>query len=160
MSTNKEQSIQNYLDMAVKIRASVEGLSDELLQWRPGPEKWSINEIVIHLIDSNIVNSYRIRKIISEPATTLATFAHEEWVRHQRLNKTPITELLAVYEAIARYNGLLLQQLREEDWQKYGMKPDEPISVAHIVDKFICNHVNGHLGQIERNKATFAQSQQ
>ncbi|WP_103104204.1 DinB family protein [Brevibacillus reuszeri] len=157
MSTNREQSIRNYENTGVKIRASVEGLEEELLQWKPAPSKWSMNEIIIHLIDSNIVNSYRIRKIISEPVTSLATFAHDDWVQNQRLNDTSTEELLAVYEAITRYNSFLLQQLTEEDWQKYGLKGEEPISVSHIVDKFICNHVEIHLNQIERNKQAFSE---
>lgn len=155
MSSNRATSVHNYLQTAVKIRQSVEGAPEALLKWRPGPGKWSIHEVIVHLIDSNIVNSYRIRKIISEPTTDLVTFAHEDWIRSQRLDDVPVAELLEAYDAITRYNGLLLQRLADEDWNKFGMKPNEPISVGHIVDQFICNHVEKHLGQIERNKAAY-----
>lgn len=155
MSATRAGSIENYLQTAVKIRQSVQGLSDEQLRWQPGPGKWSISEIVGHLVDSNIVNSYRIRKIISEPVSPIATFAHEEWVSQQRFNETDLAEILDVYDALTRYNALLLRKLDEEQWLRIGMKPNEPISVAHIIDRFICNHVNEHLGQIERNKAAY-----
>ncbi|USB33164.1 DinB family protein [Paenibacillus sp. YPG26] len=149
-------SIYNYQQTAVKIRQSVEGLPGDLLTWKPDAKAWSIQEIVGHLIDSNIINSYRIRKIISEPVTQIVTFQHESWVSNQQFGDTDISEMLNAYEAITRYNGLLLSKLSEEEWEKYGLKQEEPITVAHIIDKFICNHVDKHLGQIERNKSEYA----
>ena len=155
MGTDRQSSIHYYEQTAVKIRQSVEGLSEQLITWKPGPDKWSIQEIVGHLMDSNIVNSYRIRKIISEPVTPIVTFAHEEWVNDQQFNETPLAEILDAYDALTRYNSLLLNKLTEEQWLKYGMKVEEQISIAHIIDKFICNHVEKHLGQIERNKSQY-----
>ncbi|RAV08174.1 DinB family protein [Paenibacillus contaminans] len=155
MSTDRQSSIHYYEQTAVKIRQSVEGISEQLITWKPGPDKWSIQEIIGHLMDSNIVNSYRIRKIISEPVTPIVTFAHEEWVNEQQFNETPLAEILDAYDALTRYNALLLKKLTEEQWQKFGMKVEEQISIAHIIDKFICNHVEKHLGQIERNKSQY-----
>ncbi|GGG73085.1 DinB family protein [Paenibacillus radicis (ex Gao et al. 2016)] len=156
MSTaTRETSIQNYLHTTDKIRDKVQGLSEELLLWQPGPGKWSINEIVGHLLDSNIVNSYRIRKIISEPVTPIVTFAHESWVSQQQFNDTSVDEMLTAYEALAVYNGILLKKLNEEQWLRYGLKGEEKISIAHIIDSFICNHVEKHMGQIERNLAAW-----
>lgn len=155
MGTDRQSSIHYYEQTAVKIRQSVEGISEQLITWKPGPDKWSIQEIVGHLMDSNIVNSYRIRKIISEPVTPIVTFAHEEWVNEQQFNETPLAEILDAYDALTRYNALLLKKLTEEQWRKYGMKVEEQISIAHIIDKFICNHVEKHLGQIERNKMQY-----
>ncbi|MBP1995347.1 DinB family protein [Paenibacillus eucommiae] len=155
-TTDRAGSIENYLQTATKIRSIVQGLSEEQLVWQPGPGKWSINEIVGHLVDSNIVNSYRIRKIISEPVSPLATFAHDDWVSQQQFNEIALSEILDVYDALTRYNAILLRKLSEEQWLRVGMKVNEPISIAHIIDKFICNHVNEHLGQIERNKAAYS----
>ena len=156
MSASRQSSIDNYVQTAIKIRNSVEGVSEQLLTWNPGPGKWSIQEIVGHLMDSNITNTYRIRKIISEPVTPIVTFAHEEWVVQQQFNETPLTEILEAYDALTRYNALLLQKLSEEQWLKYGLKNEEQITIAHIIDKFICNHVEKHMGQIERNKTEFS----
>lgn len=156
MSNSRTNSIQNYEHTAVKIRQSVEGLSEQLLTWKPDSNTWSIQEIIGHLVDSNIVNSYRIRKIISEPVTQIVSFEHENWVNSQQFGETDISELLNVYDALTRYNSLLLKKLSEEQWNKNGLKQNESITVAHIIDEFICNHVNKHLGQIERNKSEYA----
>jgi len=157
MNVTRQNSIDQYKLTAIKIRQSVEGLSEELLSWKPHANAWSIQEIVGHLVDSNIINSYRIRKIISEPVTQIVTFAHEDWVSQQQFNSVTIDELFTVYDALTSYNALLLQKLTEEQWQQFGLKQEEQISVAHIIDKFICNHVEKHLKQIERNKSEYNQ---
>lgn len=151
MSTSRQSSIDNYVQTAIKIRKSVDGLSEKLITWKPGPDKWSIQEIIGHLMDSNITNTYRIRKIISEPVTPIVTFAHESWVEQQQFHDTQFSDILEAYDALTRYNALLLSKLTEEQWEKYGLKGEEHISVAHIVDSFICKHVEKHMGQIERN---------
>lgn len=155
MNQSHQDSIHNYLQTAVIIRESVENLSPHLLSWKPTATAWSIQEIVGHLIDSNITNSYRIRKIISEPVSPIATFAHEGWVDQQQFNDFSLTELLDIYDAITKYNGILLSKLSEEQWLSVGMKGDEQISIVHIIDKFICNHVSKHIGQIARNIGAF-----
>lgn len=150
-------SIDNYQATATKIRKSVEGVSPELLLWRPSPHAWSIQEIVGHLIDSGIVNTYRIRKIAAEPPEAIATFAHEQWVAVQPFHQLELSEMLDFYDVITTYNALFLSRLDVEQWDRYGTKLGEPITIRHIVDTFICHHVEGHLQQIERNKQAFAE---
>ncbi|WP_107840856.1 DinB family protein [Metasolibacillus meyeri] len=155
MSNNRQQSIENYKQTAINIRQVAESVSEELLTWKPTEQAWSIQEIIGHLLDSNIINSYRLRKIIAEPVTQLVTFAHEDWVTVQQFSNSEIADLLATYDTLTNYNATLLAKLSEEQWQKYGLKQDEPISVAHIIDNFICKHVEKHLTQIERNRSQF-----
>lgn len=153
--SKRQESINNYVQTATLIRSTVSGLSEELLLWKPTEQAWSIQEIVGHLLDSNFVNSYRIRKIIAEPVTPIATFAHEQWVESQQVNTFQIQQLLAAYDAVTTVNSLLLAKLSEEQWQKHGTKAEEPISVEHIIDSFICKHVNKHIGQIQKNITAF-----
>lgn len=157
MSRTHTEIIERYVQTAVKIRSKTEPLNEELVQWQPGPGQWSILEIVGHLVDSNIVNSYRLRKIISEPVTALATYAHEPWVEQQQFNEDSLAEMLDIYEAITRYNAFLLRKLTPEQWLLYGFRQEEPITLERIVDNFICDHVETHLKQIDRNQTAYSQ---
>ncbi|WP_042476153.1 DinB family protein [Bacillus ndiopicus] len=155
MTNNRQQSIENYKQTALKIRQAAESVSEELLTWKPNEQAWSIQEIIGHLLDSNIINSYRIRKIIAEPVTQIVTFAHEDWVAVQQFSDSNIADILTTYDVLTNYNATLLEKLSEEQWLRYGLKQEEPISVAHIIDNFICKHVEKHLTQIERNRLQF-----
>jgi DinB superfamily len=46
---------------------------------RPTPGKWSIQEIVAHLADDELVGAYRIRLILSAPGTAIQAFDQDVW---------------------------------------------------------------------------------
>ena len=58
--------IETYAAGGQKLRQAVEGLSRENLLARPGPGNWSIQELVIHLADSEEIAIDRMKRIITE----------------------------------------------------------------------------------------------
>jgi DinB superfamily len=49
-------------------------LPAELLKWKPGPDRWSISEVLAHLADIEKVYSERIRRILSEDSPALQKY--------------------------------------------------------------------------------------
>src|SRR6201995_4125307 len=66
----------------------IEGLSAAELARRPAPEKWSIQEIVAHLADDELVGGYRLRMILSAPGTAIQAFVQDIWARTGRYDRT------------------------------------------------------------------------
>ena len=64
-----EGELKKHLDAAEKspkqIAAAVSGLPDEVLRYKPSPEKWCILEILGHLVDIEIVYAYRMRQMLA-----------------------------------------------------------------------------------------------
>ena len=148
-------SVALYLNTFSKIRDAVKGFTDEELQWKPAPDKWSVTEVVTHLVDSNLVNSYRIRQVLTESHAQLAPYAHDDWVLSQQSNQTPMQELLLIYEAVTRYNALLLSRLDDSAWDKYGWEDTHSYTLRHIIEVFIARHVDIHMAQIERIQSAY-----
>ena len=46
-----------------ELRSALENLSDEQARFKPGPQEWSIKEVVGHLNDGERVFSYRLLRI-------------------------------------------------------------------------------------------------
>lgn len=153
MSNPAQHSVALYRDTFIKIEAAAKGLTDEQAQWKQTPDIWSVTEVVAHLVDSNIVNSYRIRQVLSESRAMLAPYAHNDWIVAQQANSTPLAELLLLYEAVTRYNALLLGRITEEQWNRYGWEDTRSYTLRHIIEVFIARHVDLHMAQIERIKA-------
>ncbi len=53
------------------LRQAVESLSHDDLIARPGPGKWSIQEIVIHMADSDAIAIDRMKRILTEDNPSL-----------------------------------------------------------------------------------------
>ena len=60
-----EAELKKHLEEAERnprlIAASVSGLPDKLLRYKPAPDKWCILEILGHIADVEIVYAYRLR---------------------------------------------------------------------------------------------------
>ena len=57
----------------------IKGVPDERLRRRPGPQKWSIVEIVAHLAEDELVTSWRYRQMLETPGCALAGFDQKMW---------------------------------------------------------------------------------
>lgn len=48
------------------LRESIEGLAEEELRFKPSLDKWSIHQILIHIADSELVSTQRLKKVLAE----------------------------------------------------------------------------------------------
>lgn len=55
------------------LREAVNELSEEELRFKPAPDKWSIHQIVIHVTDSEVLSTHRLRKVLAEEEPTAST---------------------------------------------------------------------------------------
>ena len=49
-------------------------LPGELLQWKPGPDRWSISEVLAHLADIENVYAERVRRVLAEDSPALQKY--------------------------------------------------------------------------------------
>jgi hypothetical protein len=50
-----------------RLEQLISSKSDEKLQAKPSPKKWSVRDILCHLADTEIVFAYRLRQTVAEP---------------------------------------------------------------------------------------------
>ena len=63
--------IQQYEIGGPNLRQAVEGLTRDDLLARPGPGLWSIQEVVIHLADSDAISIDRMKRMVTEDNPSL-----------------------------------------------------------------------------------------
>src|SRR5262245_56129129 len=104
-----------------KLATLIEGLSSEELSRRPAPDKWSIQELVAHLADDELVGGYRIRMILSAPGTEIQAFDQDVWSRAGRYDRTEVRSSLEMFRVLRHANLRLLRSLRTEEWDMVGV---------------------------------------
>ena len=77
-----------------EIAGLIRGLTPRQLAKRPAPGKWSIQEIVSHLADTEMVVCCRARWIAFEEHPTLVPFDQEKWAAGRIREKEPLAETL------------------------------------------------------------------
>jgi len=58
----------------VLLETMLRDLPPSLLQWKPGPERWSISEVLAHLADIEKIYSERVRRFLAEDSPALQKY--------------------------------------------------------------------------------------
>ncbi|GGD67295.1 DinB family protein [Paenibacillus nasutitermitis] len=149
-------NIESYLDTYEQLKQAVAGLTEQQLTENEGPGKWSVTEVLAHLVDHNIVVSFRIREILSGSEVRLPAFNQDNWVAGQAANAGRAADILEVFRSLLVYNSLLFHRLSAKEWEKMGLNAKgDPVKLSTSIQSFI-HHVDTHIAQIERIKDVVA----
>ena len=79
MSTYTAQ-IAAYEAGAAILQHAVSGLSSEQLNARVAPGMWSIQEVMVHLLDSDLASTHRMRRIVAEELPLLIAYDEDAFI--------------------------------------------------------------------------------
>jgi len=151
---NKAQTKEELLKYMQQTRKdflnSVKGLSEAQLKFKAAPDKWSVNEILAHLADTEIVVGFRMRLILDAPGTPVVAVDQDSWVTSGHYEKRDPRKSVEQFRVVREANLALLKSLTPQQWKHYGMHSERgQETIEHIVRMYAGHDIN-HLQQIER----------
>jgi hypothetical protein len=123
------------------------GLSESQAELRYAPGKWSIKEVIGHLIDAERIFAYRALRIARSDRTPLPGFDENEFVAHGNFGALELSELADEYQAVRNANLYFFSHLSEEAWVRRGLANNDEIS-ARAIAYILAGHELHHLGII------------
>ena len=122
----------------------LESIDESQANKRYAADKWSIKEVVGHLIDGERVFVYRAMRFARNDQTPLPGFEQDDYVRNARFDGRQLTDLAQEFEYVRRGTIQLLASLNEEAWARRGTANDNEVSVralAYIMAGHEAHHV-------------------
>jgi hypothetical protein len=151
-----EELVVSYAKGYELLMQAVQGVTEEELSYKPAPDKWSINEIVVHVCDGEMVAVDRMKRVIAEQNPLLFAFDPDLWssgLGYQEQDHEPYLELFKLLRATMT---AVLSNLGDEVWTRTGIHSvNGKLTLQDIVQGFV-THVDRHLQQIDRVKLAFA----
>ena len=92
-----------------------EALPPEKLNYRYAPGKWSIKEILQHLIDTERIFMYRCFRIARRDTTSLAGFDQNIYITPSMASEKSLQVLLTEYKSVRESSVALLNNLGDKD---------------------------------------------
>jgi len=123
-------------------------LSETQAGYRYAPDKWSIKQIIGHLIDAERVFSTRALHFARAEAAPLPGFEQDPYVEEARSDGLAIRALLAELEAVRRSTIALFRNLPEDAWDRRGVASDVEFTVRAVLF-IIAGHELHHRRVIE-----------
>ncbi len=120
------------------------GIDKERAGYRYGPDKWSIKELVGHIIDAERIFAYRALRFARNDKTALEGFEQDGYIRYANFDACSLDELAEEFEHVRRSNILMLSHLEDEAWQRWGVASDAEVSVRALA-YIMAGHVTHHI---------------
>lgn len=122
----------------------------KLMRTRPFPGKWTPNEVLGHLVDSEWVYGYRMRLILCEDRPTILGMDHDLWVAGQRHNDREPKELVETFRAMRQFNLSVWGRLGPEELARVGHHNERGAESLGRLLRMIPGHDLSHIDQINR----------
>ena len=133
-----------------RLREAIHGLNEAQLAQPEAPGKWSINHVLRHLADSEIVWGWRLRMVLAHDRPQITGYDQDAWADRLKYGEANAQESIAEFAVLRAGNLRLLRQATPEDMQRYGVHAERgEESVAHMM-KLYAGHDLLHLNQVER----------
>lgn len=145
--------IDEYEAGGPKLREAIKGLTTEELNAFPVPGTWSMQQICVHLLHSDLFAIGRMCRIVAEDVPLLIEWNENTFVARLRYDKLPIEDVLSCYETMRKTMATTLRQLKDEDFARYGVHSrNGKMTLEQVLQSYI-NHLSHHLEYIRNKRA-------
>lgn len=100
--------------------------------YRYQPEKWSIQEVIQHIIDAERIFAYRALRIARFDSTPLHGFEENDYVRVCDADHRSMEDLLQEFVLVRKSNIKLFESFSDEMLIHKGTASNHPISVRAL----------------------------
>lgn len=122
----------------------LEPLTDAEAEQRYAPGKWSLKELLGHMVDTERVFSYRALVFARDDHSPLPGFEQDPWVAAAGFDSQPWESLLAQYRTVREATLALLGSLTPETARRIGQASGWP-QTAGLLAYVIAGHEAHHL---------------
>lgn len=124
--------------------ALLRGVSDEKGNFAYAPGKWSIKEVLGHIIDTERVMAYRALTFARSPGSELPGFDENAWTPAGNFNTRTVADLLEELEVVRANTTHVASHLTEEMLTRRGLANGAEASVRALL-YIIAGHERHHV---------------
>ncbi len=119
-------------------------VKEEKANYRYAKNKWSIKEVIAHLIDVELVFMYRALRFSRKDSTNLPGFEQDDYIKNSDLSNLTLSELVEQFYYMRKASRAMFSSFPEKMWKNSGTANDQPASVraiAHIMVGHVIHHM-------------------
>jgi uncharacterized damage-inducible protein DinB len=129
----------------VKLRKAIAGLTPDELKARPGPGKWSIHEIVIHLVDSDEIAIDRMKRIVIEDNPAQLYADESAYIDRLFPHEQSLEDALTMFEVGRRQFARVLRKLPDAAFERHGTHNKKGrVTLGEMVQSYV-GHLDDHM---------------
>jgi hypothetical protein len=147
LTEERKKLVEQYRDGYAAIAEALLKITPEELDFKPGPGKWSVRDIIHHLADSEMTAAVRLRLLLAEDRPTLKGYDQDEFARRLFYDR-PHETSLELFKYARASTVEILDRLTPAEWVREGIHTEAgPYGVESWL-KTYSQHAHKHARQI------------
>ncbi len=126
-------------DSLEKTKEFVNSLSEKELNFRYAPDKWSIKEVLVHIVDDERIYGYRALAFSRNDKTDLPGFEENEYTQYADTDKRSLENIMNEYTAVRMATVALFDGFSDQALLRIGTANNNKTSV-----RALGYHILGH----------------
>lgn len=122
----------------------LKAVPDDKINYRYADGKWTVKEVLQHLIDAERIFAYRALRFARKDSTPLPGFDENEYARNAIVSNRSWDNMVNEFKALRKSTELMFASFSDEELELSGIASNQPVYVLGI-GFIIVGHVAHHL---------------
>jgi len=131
-----------------ELRALISNVPEEKGTFAYAEGKWTIKELISHLIDGERIFAYRVLRVSRGDKTPIEGFEQDDYIKNSNANIRTFADLLEEFDLQRRSNMILFNNLSDEASQRLGIANEKSISTRALIYT-MAGHVRHHINVLK-----------
>ena len=136
------------------LATALAGITEEDLDFRPDPRKWSPRQIDAHLADSEIEAAVRFRRMLAEENPTILGYDQDAWAKELGYEKRDPARSLSTFRLLRQENYELLKDVPPAALQRTSTHSERGVMTLGQWLEIYARHAEKHSNQIRQLRET------
>lgn len=147
------EAVERYAEGGATPGAAIRGLTPAQLNAFPVPGTWSIQQIVVHLMDTDLIAAYRMKRIIAEDRPRLDLYDENGFAARLHYDRLDAGACCEVFRLNRLNVANLLRALPANAFARVAVHPEVGnLPLGGLVRLYV-HHVDHHAAFIRRKRA-------
>ena len=142
--------LKHLADGLENVKKLILSLPEEKLLYRYADNKWTIKEVLVHLVDDERIYAYRALCFARNEKISLPGFEQDDYVAASNANHRSVDNILNEYEAVRKATIALYDGLDDDALMRAGIANNNKATVRAL-GYHIAGHELHHLNIIRQN---------
>ncbi len=144
--------IKRYREGANHLVLAIDGLSVSELNAHPVPGTWSIQQIVFHMIDSDLIATDRMKRVIAEDNPMLIGFNESRFATNLFYEELDPTIGAEIFRLNRLLTASLLERLPEQLFERPGEHNEAGrLTLGNLLQTYV-EHLEHHMSHVRRKR--------
>jgi uncharacterized damage-inducible protein DinB len=140
-----QQLVADYKAGADQLAPAIDGLSYKELNAHPVPGTWSIQQIVIHMMDSDLIASDRMKRVIAEDQPALIGYNETLFAENLPQDQLDAAMACEIFRLNRLLTAALLEHVPDKAFARTGIHNEVgPVTLEKLLTTYT-NHLTHHM---------------